>query len=185
MSDDPRPSARPDSEVADYPYAAVPRHFIRPCWGFLGKITVAAQMKSKPRRNSKPLPPLGSFNAQEFLDTAGVSRKVMEYNRNEPIYSQGQPAETVMYVQKGGVKLSVVSGSGKEGWSRCLFPATSSARAAWPVKRCAWEPPPPRRRQRCWSSRNENCCGCCTPNTNYPTISSPICSRTTFALRKT
>jgi CRP/FNR family cyclic AMP-dependent transcriptional regulator len=38
----------------------------------------------------------------------------MEYGRNESIYSQGQPAETVMYVQKGGVKLSVVSGSGKE-----------------------------------------------------------------------
>ena len=43
-------------------------------------------MKIKPRKNSKPL---GSFNAQEFLDTAGVSRKVMEYSRNEAIYSQG------------------------------------------------------------------------------------------------
>jgi|SRR6266478_2946679 len=83
-------------------------------WGFLGKIAAAAEMKSKPRKNSKPLPHLGSFNAQEFLGTAGVSRKVMEYSRNESIYSQGQPAETGMYVQKGGVKLSVVSGSGKE-----------------------------------------------------------------------
>jgi CRP/FNR family transcriptional regulator, cyclic AMP receptor protein len=54
------------------------------------------------------------FNAQEFLDTAGVSRKVSEYRRNESIYSQGDAAETVMYVQKGGVKLSVVNGSGKE-----------------------------------------------------------------------
>jgi CRP/FNR family cyclic AMP-dependent transcriptional regulator len=71
-------------------------------------------MKIKPRRNSKPAPPLSSFNAQEFLDTAGISRKVMEYSRNEAIYSQGDSAETVMYVQKGGVKLSVVSGSGKE-----------------------------------------------------------------------
>jgi CRP-like cAMP-binding protein len=55
-----------------------------------------------------------SFNAQEFLDTAGVARKVTEYRRNESIYSQGDAAETVMYVQKGGVKLSVVNGSGKE-----------------------------------------------------------------------
>jgi CRP/FNR family transcriptional regulator, cyclic AMP receptor protein len=54
------------------------------------------------------------FNAQEFLDTAGVARKVSEYRRNETIYSQGDAAETVMYVQKGGVKLSVVNGSGKE-----------------------------------------------------------------------
>src|SRR5271157_4715370 len=55
-----------------------------------------------------------SFNAQAFLDTAGVARKVVEYSRNETIYSQGDAAETVMYIQKGGVKLSVVNGSGKE-----------------------------------------------------------------------
>jgi CRP/FNR family transcriptional regulator, cyclic AMP receptor protein len=55
-----------------------------------------------------------SFNAQKFLDTAGVARKVMEYSRGETIYSQGETASTVMYIQKGGVKLSVVNGSGKE-----------------------------------------------------------------------
>jgi CRP/FNR family transcriptional regulator, cyclic AMP receptor protein len=54
------------------------------------------------------------FNAQKFLDTAGVARKVMEYSRGESIYSQGEAASTVMYIQKGGVKLSVVNGSGKE-----------------------------------------------------------------------
>jgi CRP/FNR family cyclic AMP-dependent transcriptional regulator len=54
------------------------------------------------------------FNAQDFLDTAGVARKVMDYSRGESIYSQGQAASTVMYIQKGGVKLSVVNGSGKE-----------------------------------------------------------------------
>ncbi len=64
----------------------------------------------KPSQNRK----FDSFNAQAFLDTAGVARKVSEYRRNESIYSQGDPAETVMYVQKGGVKLSVVNGSGKE-----------------------------------------------------------------------
>ena len=56
----------------------------------------------------------GTFNAQAFLDTSGVSRKVTEYRKNEPIYAQGDEATTVMYVQKGGVKLSVVNGSGKE-----------------------------------------------------------------------
>ena len=55
-----------------------------------------------------------SFNAQNFLDTAGIARKIAEYRRGESIYSQGDAAETVMYVQKGGVKLSVVNGSGKE-----------------------------------------------------------------------
>jgi CRP-like cAMP-binding protein len=55
-----------------------------------------------------------SFDPQIFLDTAGVARKVVEYRRAEPIYSQGDAAETVMYVQKGGVKFTVVNGSGKE-----------------------------------------------------------------------
>ena len=54
------------------------------------------------------------FDAQDFLDTAGVARKIEEYRRGASIYTQGDPAETVMYVQKGGVKLSVVNGSGKE-----------------------------------------------------------------------
>ena len=55
-----------------------------------------------------------SFNAQLFLDTSGIARKVTEYRRGESIYSQGDAAKTVMYIQKGGVKLSVVNGSGKE-----------------------------------------------------------------------
>jgi CRP/FNR family cyclic AMP-dependent transcriptional regulator len=55
-----------------------------------------------------------NFNPQVFLDTAGVSRKVTEYRRGESIYSQGEPADTVMYIQKGGVKFSVVNGTGKE-----------------------------------------------------------------------
>jgi CRP/FNR family transcriptional regulator, cyclic AMP receptor protein len=56
----------------------------------------------------------GSFDPQVFLDTSGVARKVVEYRRNESVYSQGDAAETVMYVQKGGVRFSVVNGSGKE-----------------------------------------------------------------------
>ena len=68
-------------------------------------------MKRKKHKNNGGV---GAFNAQAFLDTAGVSRKVVEYRRGESIYSQGEAADSVMYVQKGGVKLSVVNGSGKE-----------------------------------------------------------------------
>ncbi len=67
----------------------------------------------KPKRSSNNHK-IDAFNAQDFLDSAGVARKVSEYRRNESIYSQGDAAETVMYVQKGGVKLSVVNGTGKE-----------------------------------------------------------------------
>jgi CRP/FNR family transcriptional regulator, cyclic AMP receptor protein len=55
-----------------------------------------------------------SFDPQSFLDTAGVARTVTEYRRGECIYSQGDAAETVMYIQKGGVKFSVENGSGRE-----------------------------------------------------------------------
>ena len=68
-------------------------------------------MKSKRSNNNHKT---DAFNAQDFLDSAGVARKVSDYRRNESIYSQGDAAETVMYVQKGGVKLSVVNGTGKE-----------------------------------------------------------------------
>jgi CRP/FNR family cyclic AMP-dependent transcriptional regulator len=64
----------------------------------------------KPKKNTS----LDMFNPQVFLDTAGVSRKVVEYRRGESIYSQGDPAETVMYIQQGGVKFAVVNGAGKE-----------------------------------------------------------------------
>jgi CRP/FNR family transcriptional regulator, cyclic AMP receptor protein len=56
----------------------------------------------------------GLFDPQVFLDTAGVARKVVEHRRSETIYAQGDAAETVMYIQKGGVKFSVVNGAGKE-----------------------------------------------------------------------
>jgi CRP/FNR family transcriptional regulator, cyclic AMP receptor protein len=68
-------------------------------------------MKPKKLKNNRSG---DSFNPQVFLDTAGVSRKVVEYRRGESIFSQGDAAETVMYIQKGGVKFSVVNGSGKE-----------------------------------------------------------------------
>jgi CRP/FNR family cyclic AMP-dependent transcriptional regulator len=55
-----------------------------------------------------------SFDPQVFLDTAGVARKIAEFRRGESIYSQGEAADSVMYVQRGGVKFSVVNGSGKE-----------------------------------------------------------------------
>jgi CRP/FNR family transcriptional regulator, cyclic AMP receptor protein len=56
----------------------------------------------------------GPFDLKVFLHTDGVARKVTSYQRGETIFSQGQPAVTVMYLQKGGVKFTVVNESGKE-----------------------------------------------------------------------
>jgi CRP/FNR family cyclic AMP-dependent transcriptional regulator len=54
------------------------------------------------------------FDPQAFLDSAGVARKVVEYRTSQKIFTQGDPAKGVKYIQKGGVKLSVVNEAGKE-----------------------------------------------------------------------
>jgi CRP/FNR family transcriptional regulator, cyclic AMP receptor protein len=63
-----------------------------------------------------------AFNAQHFLDSAGVARKVAEFRRKEAIFSQGDPAKNVLYIQKGGVRLSVVNETGKEAVVAILAP---------------------------------------------------------------
>lgn len=72
-----------------------------------------SHLSMKPN-NSKKNGKNGSFDPQVFLDTAGISRKIAEYRRGESIFAQGDAADSVMYVQQGGVKFSVVNGSGKE-----------------------------------------------------------------------
>jgi CRP/FNR family transcriptional regulator, cyclic AMP receptor protein len=64
----------------------------------------------------------GDFNAQQFLDSAGVARKVSEFKRQETIFSQGDPCRNVFYIQKGGVRLSVVNETGKEAVVAVLRP---------------------------------------------------------------
>ena len=63
-----------------------------------------------------------AFNAQAFLDSTGVERKVVEYQRADVIFSQGDPCEHVLYIRQGGVKLSVVSKSGREAVVAMLGP---------------------------------------------------------------
>ena len=54
------------------------------------------------------------FSAQAFLDSAGVPRRVVHLRRSQDAYTQGDPATSVMYIQEGKVKLSVVNEVGKE-----------------------------------------------------------------------
>ena len=64
----------------------------------------------------------GAFDAQAFLDSAGVTRKIVEYRRADVIFTQGDPCESVLYIQKGGVKLSVLSKTGREAVVAMLGP---------------------------------------------------------------
>jgi len=72
---------------------------------------IANSSKILPKRKSTQK---RAFEAQAFLDSAGVSRKVAAFRSKEVIFRQGDPSQNVMYIQKGGVKLSVVNETGKE-----------------------------------------------------------------------
>ena len=81
----------------------------------------ASTTSGKTKPNSRLRQKL-AFDAQAFLDSAGVARKVVECRRSEKIYSQGEPATSVMYIQAGGVKLTVVNEVGKEAVVAILGP---------------------------------------------------------------
>jgi CRP/FNR family cyclic AMP-dependent transcriptional regulator len=71
--------------------------------------------RSKTKTKSKlKLKSSSTFDAQAFLDSAGVARKVAAYRISQKIYSQGDPAVNVIYIQRGGVKLTVTNEVGKE-----------------------------------------------------------------------
>jgi CRP-like cAMP-binding protein len=54
------------------------------------------------------------FDLGSFLEDTGIERTLAEFRANRLIYRQGDAADSVMYLQKGRVKLSVVSAGGKE-----------------------------------------------------------------------
>ena len=64
------------------------------------------------------------FDAQAFLDSAGLQGTVNSYRNGDTVYSQGQACEAVMYLQSGEVTLSVLRKRGKEAIVAVLGPAT-------------------------------------------------------------
>jgi CRP/FNR family transcriptional regulator, cyclic AMP receptor protein len=66
--------------------------------------------------------PKGTFSTEAFLDSAGIARKIVEYGRAEVIFSQGEASGSVLYIQKGGVKISVRSKTGRDAVVAMLGP---------------------------------------------------------------
>jgi CRP/FNR family cyclic AMP-dependent transcriptional regulator len=62
------------------------------------------------------------FDVEAYLDAAGPARMVVKYRREEVVFSQGDPSTDVRYLQKGAVKLSVLSKIGKEAVVAMLAP---------------------------------------------------------------
>src|SRR5437899_1419368 len=57
---------------------------------------------------------LRSFDPKAFLATIGDGRKIVEFDKGKTIFAQGDTADAVFYVQRGKIKLTVVSQTGKE-----------------------------------------------------------------------
>lgn len=73
-----------------------------------------------PQRRSVGTP--RAFDAQAFLDSAGVPRRVVRFLPAAIVFAQGAQANSVFYLQSGAVKLTVLSSAGKEAVVAMLGP---------------------------------------------------------------
>jgi len=64
-----------------------------------------------PKKESKAK---SQFDAGKYLETAGVRKGIVSYRRRQIIFSQGDAATSVLYIQQGRIKISLISSSGKE-----------------------------------------------------------------------
>ena len=65
------------------------------------------------KRLRRPTPAV-SFDPKAFLATAGIGKTLRRYSTKQVIFTQGEPADTILYIQQGRVRLSVLSKQGKE-----------------------------------------------------------------------
>ena len=64
----------------------------------------------------------GVFDPEQFLESSGVTGHFVEYGQGQGIFSQGDPSTSVLYLQTGHVKLSVLSKSGRQAVVAVLAP---------------------------------------------------------------
>ena len=63
-----------------------------------------------------------SFDPKKFLAKVGEGKTISKYRKDQIVFSQGQVADAVFYIQQGKVKLTVVSEQGKEAVVAILGP---------------------------------------------------------------
>jgi CRP/FNR family transcriptional regulator, cyclic AMP receptor protein len=69
------------------------------------------------KRKAKP-----PFDSKAFLAKANVGRTISKYRKNQIVFSQGDPADSVLYIRDGKVKVTVISEQGKEAVVAVLGP---------------------------------------------------------------
>jgi CRP-like cAMP-binding protein len=78
-----------------------------------------SKVRALPQKAKSKIP---AFDVKLFLDSAGLGRRVNQFRGKETIFVQGDPAKNVMYIQEGGVRLTVVNRPGKEAVVAILGP---------------------------------------------------------------
>ena len=63
-----------------------------------------------------------SFDPKSFLAKVGEGRSIGSYSKDRIVFTQGDPADSVFYIQKGKVKVTVISDQGKEAVVALLGP---------------------------------------------------------------
>jgi len=79
---------------------------------------IPIEHRPPPRQNLRS----PAFDVHQFLDSAGVGRNLAKFRGKETVFAQGDPANNVMYIQEGGVRLTVVNETGKEAIVAILGP---------------------------------------------------------------
>ena len=74
-------------------------------------MVTSAKVRRSPKKANLVTP---AFDVRLFLDSAGLGRKIAKFRGKETVFTQGDPAKNVMYIQEGGAKLTVVNETGKE-----------------------------------------------------------------------
>jgi CRP/FNR family cyclic AMP-dependent transcriptional regulator len=78
--------------------------------------------RAVPRSSKKVSPRIPALRWKSYLDSAGLGRKIAKFRAKDTVFTQGDSAENVMYIQEGGIKLSVVNERGKEAVVGVLGP---------------------------------------------------------------
>ena len=73
-----------------------------------------------------------SFDPEMFLASVSEGKTISKYRKDQIVFSQGQVADAVFYIQQGKIKLAVISEQGKEAVvaTRALSSADVNSRRA-------------------------------------------------------
>ena len=100
-------------------------HFAKPDFMLVYRMLSSAVRRVPKRVTRSPKKAILSspvFDLKVFLDSAGLGRKVLKFQGKDTVFAQGDPAKNVLYIQEGGVKLTVINESGREAVVAILGP---------------------------------------------------------------